>query len=57
MCPVEGCQGQAENQTGIRVHFVHRHVRETMFIVEEGSLPHPLFTQCNFLAQWEALNS
>ena len=40
-CPVEGCSGQVSTQTTIRVHFWHRHVRDTVVILEEGNLSHP----------------
>ena len=40
-CPVEGCPGRAATRTAIRVHFLHRHVRDTVVILEEGNLPHP----------------
>ena len=40
-CPVEGCSGLASTQTAMRVHFCHRHVRDTVVILEEGNLSHP----------------
>ena len=40
-CPVKGCSGRASTWTAIRVHFWHRHVRDTVVILEEGNLPHP----------------
>ena len=48
-CPAEGCQGQAAMRTAIRVHFLHRHVRDTMIILEEGNLPHPHFPRCDIM--------
>ena len=39
-CQVEGCSGRATTQTSMRVHFWHRHVRDTVVILEEGNLPH-----------------
>ena len=40
-CPVEGCRGRAVTRTAMRIHFLHRHVRKTGIILEEGNLPHP----------------
>ena len=52
-CPVDICQGRASIRTGLRVHFVHRRMRYTVVIVEEGNLPHP---RCNILVPLTALN-
>ena len=38
-CPVEGCPGVSETRAAMRVHFVHRHVHDTVVILEEGNLP------------------
>ena len=38
-CPVEGCMGQAATRTAIRMHFWHRHVRDTVVILEEVNPP------------------
>ena len=40
----------------MRVHFLHRHVLETVVILEEGNLPHPWSPQCNMLLPRRALN-
>ena len=40
-CLVEGCPGGAATKTDMRVHFLHRHVLDTVFILEEGNLSHP----------------
>ena len=40
-CPVEGCPGVSETRAAMRVHFVHRHVHDTVVILEEGNLPLP----------------
>ena len=40
-CPVEGCPGALATRTAMRVHFVHRHVHDTVVILEEGNLPLP----------------
>ena len=42
--------------TVIRIHFLHRHVRDTVIIVEEGNLPHPWCARCYMLVLWAALN-
>ena len=38
---VEVCLGREATRTAMRVHFLHRHVLETVVILEEGNLPHP----------------
>ena len=40
-CPVEGCPGVSETRAAMWVHFVHRHVHDTVVILEEGNLPLP----------------
>ena len=55
-CPVEGCSGRASTRTTMRVHFWHRHVRDTVLILEEGNLPHPRCPLCDMLVLWKALN-
>ena len=39
-CPVEGCLGHAAARTAMRLHFLHRHVLNTVIIMEEGNPPH-----------------
>ena len=39
------------------VHFLHRHVLDTVVILEEGNLPHPWCTRCDMLVPRRALNS
>ena len=34
-------------RTEMRVHFVHRHVLDTMVILEEGKSPHPRCARCD----------
>ena len=53
---VEVCPGRAATRTAMRVHFLHRYVRDTVVILEEGNLPHPRLPQCNMLVPWRALN-
>ena len=50
-CPVEGCSGQALTPTAMRVHFWHRHVRDTVVILEEVNLPQPRFPICFMLVR------
>ena len=40
-CPVEECPGSLETRTAMRVHFLHRHVHDTVVMLEEGNLPLP----------------
>ena len=55
-CPVEGCSGQALTQTEMRVNFWHRHVRDTVLILEEGTPPHPRCPLCYMLVPCKSLN-
>ena len=48
-CPVEGYSGRASTQTAMRVQLWHRHVRDTVVILEEGDLPHPRCPLCDML--------
>ena len=48
-CPVEGCPGQATTRMAIRLHFLHKHVLDTVVILEEGNIPHPRFIRCGML--------
>ena len=43
-------------RTEMRVHFVHRHVLDTVVILEEGNFPHPRCARCNMLVPQRALN-
>ena len=38
------------------VHFLHRHVLDNVFILEEGNLPQPWCPRCDMLVPWSALN-
>ena len=40
----------------MRVNFWHRHVKDTVVILEEGNLPHPRLPLCGMLVPWKALN-
>ena len=36
--------------------FMHKHVWDTVVILEEGNLPHPWCPRCDMLVPWKALN-
>ena len=55
-CPVEGCTGRAAMRTAMQIHCFHRHVRDTVIILEEGNIPHPRYPQCNIMVPWSELN-
>ena len=55
-CPVEGCPGRVATRTAMRVHFVHRHVLDTVVILEEGNFPHPQSARCNMQVPRRELN-
>ena len=40
----------------MRVHFVHRHVQDTVVMLEEGNLPHPGFPRCDLQVPRKVLN-
>ena len=48
-CPVEGCPGVSATQAAMRVHFVNRHVHDTMVILEEDNLPRTPLSLCLYL--------
>ena len=39
--PVEWCSGRVSTQTEMVIQYWHRHVRDTMVILEKVKLPHP----------------
>ena len=39
--PVAGCPGRVAMRTEMQVHFVHRHVLDTVVILEEVKSTHP----------------
>ena len=55
-CPVEGCPGALATITAMRVHFVHRHVHDTVVMLEKGNLPLPRCPQCKLQFPRKALN-
>ena len=40
----------------MKVQLWHRNVRDTVVILEEGSLPHPLCPMCDIMEPWISLN-
>ena len=38
-CPVMGCPGRVEKRTAMWVHFVHRHVLDTVVLLDKGNSP------------------
>ena len=40
----------------MRVHFVHRHVQDTVVMLEEVNLPHPRCLRCDMQVPRKALN-
>ena len=55
-CPVEGCLGIVVTRIVMGVHFVHRHVLDTVVMLEEENFPHPRCARCNMQAPLRALN-
>ena len=55
-CPVEGCPGVLATRSAMRVQFVHRHVHNTVVILEEGNLPLPWCPRCDLQVSRKALN-
>ena len=43
-------------RTEMREHFVHRHVLDTVVMLEEGNFPHQLCAWCDMQVPWRALN-
>ena len=54
--PVEGFPGVSETRAAMRVHFVHRHVHDTVVLLEEGNLPLPRCPWCDLQVSRKALN-
>ena len=46
----------SETRAAMRVHFVHRHVHNTVVILEEGNLPLPRYPRCNLQVFRKAIN-
>ena len=52
-CLVEECSGQAAKRTAMQVHFMHRHVQDTVVILEEGTPPPPTVLSMQHAVPWE----
>ena len=48
--------GGASNWTNLRVHFAHRHARNTIVILEEGNRPYHRCPKCDMFVSHKALN-
>ena len=46
----------AATRAAMRVHFLHRHVHDTVVILEEGNLPLPRCPRCDLRVPRRALN-
>ena len=55
-CPVEGCPGVSATQAAMRVHFLHRHVHNTVVILEEVNLSLPRCPQCDLQVSRKVFN-
>ena len=55
-CSVEWCPVRMSTRTAMQVHFVHRHVLNTVVMMEEGNSPHPRCPQCNMRPPQRVLN-
>ena len=53
---MEVCPGRVATRTALWDHFLHRHVLNTVFILEEGNLHHPRCARCEMLLPQQALN-
>ena len=53
---MERCPGVLATQAAMRAHFVHRHVHDTVVILEEGNLPLPRCPWCDLQVSRKALN-
>jgi hypothetical protein len=55
-CPVDGCPGRATNRNNLRRHFMHRHVRDELVILEEGTALLPRCELCDMFVTYKSLN-
>ena len=55
-CPVEGCPWKMATRTAMQVYFVHRHVLNTVVMLEEGKFHHPRCAKCYMQVPRRALN-
>ena len=54
--PVERCPGVLATRAAMRVHFVHRHVQNTVVMLEKGNPPLPRCPRCDLQFSRKALN-
>ena len=55
-CPVGGYPGRLTSRIALQIHFMHRHVQDTVVILEEGSHPLPRYPKCDIFVTWSFLN-
>ena len=55
-CPVEVCPWVLATRMSMQVHFVHRHVHDTVVMLEEGNLPLPRCPRCDLQVSRKAIN-
>ena len=53
---MERYPGVLATRAAMRVHFLHRHVHDTVVILDEGNLPLPRCPRCNLYVSRKALN-
>ena len=53
---VEGFQGGVTSLTNLWVHFLHRHIKDTIVILEEGNQPYPHWNKCEMFFSQRSLN-
>jgi hypothetical protein len=46
LCPVDGCPGNATTHANLRRHFMYRHPKDTLVVLEEGLVPLPRCELC-----------
>jgi len=56
-CPVADCPGAATSRSNLRRHFAHRHPRDTLTILEEGSTPLPKCERCGMHVTRQAMST
>ena len=54
--PVEGCQGGETIWINLQVHFTHRHMQESIVIMEEIHHPYSRCSKCYIFISKQALN-
>ena len=54
--PFEGCPRKATSFPNLRMNFMHRHVEDIIIIMNEVTIPHPRFKQCDMFIPLEKLS-